>query len=217
MKNAFNRILPFFFITGFILYWISIFILAMPPNVVKGFITDRAPRYNSLFGNSWNFFAPPYTYYNRLYYIIREKTHPNKVDTIEVIENISKQKQHNAPFNQKQNIIDHLINHDVGMIIYIVWNNKKRPSDSEPGTTDSTYIANAIAAVAENSNYLNSKATLFSYGNVVLKENKIDTAGKEIKIVITQTKINPFKNMSDTTSLQKEIIFIKTSFNPIKR
>ena len=50
MKNAFNRILPFFFITGFILYWISIFILAMPPNVVKGFITDRAPRYNSLFG-----------------------------------------------------------------------------------------------------------------------------------------------------------------------
>ena len=48
-------------------------------------------------------------------------------------------------------------------------------------------------------------------------ENKIDTAGKEIKIVITQTKINPFKNMSDTTSLQKEIIFIETSFNPIKR
>ena len=157
MKNAFNRILPFFFITGFILYWISIFILAMPSNVVKGFITDRTPRYNSLFGNSWNFFAPPYTYYNRLYYIIREKAHPNKVDTIEVIENISKQKQHNAPFNQKENIIDHLINHDVGMIIYIVWKDKRKPSDSEPGTTDSIYIASAIASVAENSNYLNRR------------------------------------------------------------
>lgn len=217
MKNAINRILPFFFIAGFILYWISISILAMPSNYAKDVITKVAPRYTSLFGNSWNLFSPPYTYSNRLYYIVREIAHPDKADTIEVIENITKQKQQKAPFNQKENIIDHLIHHDVGMIIYIVWKDKRKPSESEPGTTDSTYLANAIAAVADNINYLNSRATLFNYGNVVLKENRVDTAGKEIKIIITQKKIQPFKNMGDKVSSQKEIIFIETSYNPIKK
>jgi hypothetical protein len=189
----------------------------MPSSYPKDVITMHAPRFNSLFGNSWSLFSPPYTYSNRLYYIIREIAHPDKVDTIEVIENITKQKQQKAPFNQKENIIDHLIHHDIGIITYIVWKDKVRPSESEIGTMDSTYRANAITVVADNINYLNSRATLLNYGNVVLKENKIDTTGKEIKMIITQKKIQPFQTLHDTATSQKEIIFIETAYNPIKK
>jgi hypothetical protein len=216
MKNAICRILPYFFVAGFILYWLSVFMLAMPDNYAKNSLKKAPPRYNLLFGNSWNFFSPPFTYNNRLYYVLRDIAHSANADTIEVLENIIRQKQLKAPFNQAENIIDHLLHHEAVRMITAVWNNRTRPSENEPGTTDSAYITKAVAAAAGNINFINSKAALLNYANIIAKKRKIDTTGKEISIIIKLQPIRPFKYLTDTSLTQKEITCVETVFNRFK-
>lgn len=187
----------------------------MPSNYAKEIIANHAPRFSTMFGISWNLFTPPFTYNNRLYYIVRNTGRPDRSDTIEVLENISLQKQTTAPFNQKENIIDHLVNNNVSRLTKTIWLNKKKPQESEPGTTDSAYIASAIAEVANSKNYLIFLTTLNNYCKVALKENKIDTAGKEVKTVIKEKMIRPFKEMYNTNFVQKETLVFETPFKPV--
>jgi hypothetical protein len=190
--------------------------VALPPNGVKKIIVNKAPRFLTTF-TSWKFFTPPYTFNNRLYFIVRDINNRNNADTIEVLEDISLQKNARAPFNQKENVIDHLVNHDVGYIKVIVWQNKKKPTGTFPVTSDSLYIASAVADAAYSNNYKVSLATLNNYCKVILKEKNIDTLGKEIKIVMTEKKIRPFKNLGEPKISTKEIIFFETSYNPINK
>jgi hypothetical protein len=216
MKNIIHKILPYFLVTGFILYWLNIFVLSMPDNSVKNVFKKASPGLNLLFGNSWKFFSPSFTYNNRLYYVLRDIAHPANADTIEVLENMIRQKQLKAPFNQAENIIDHLLHHDAARMTRAVWNNRTKPSENEPGTTDSAYIAKAVTAAAGNINFMSSKASLLNYANILVKERKIDTTGKEISIIITEQPICPFKYLTDTSLTQKEITCVETVFNRFK-
>ncbi len=214
MKNPFYRILSYLCIGTFFLYWAGIFILAMPSNHAKKIIISRAPRFRNIFGTTWRLFTPPSTFNDRLYFIVRDITRPDKTDTIEVLENISLQKQHNAPFNQRENIIDHLVNNNVLNVKLTIWSNKKKPAEGLSETKDSLYISNAIAAFTYNKNYNAYLSTLKNYAIIVLKQRQIDTTDKELKIVITEKKTRPFNQMSNTNLLSKETLVFETPFKP---
>jgi hypothetical protein len=214
MKNPFYRILSYLCIVIFIGYWIGLFICAMPSNYAKNIISNRAPRFKSIFGATWKLFTPPDSSNNRLYIIVRSMTKPDLSDTIEVLANISLQKQRNAPFNQPENVIDHLVNNNVIAVLSKVWYNKKMPAEDATGTTDSLYIANAIAAATFYNAYNAGLASLENYSKLVLKNNNIDLAGKETKIVIKKISIRPFKQMNDSHFLQKETLIFETPYKP---
>lgn len=217
MKKIFYSILSYLCIGAFFLYWSGIFILAMPSNRVKKIIINKAPRFRNTFGTTWRLFTPPSPFNDRLYFIVRDITSPDKTDTIEVLENISLQKQHNAPFNQRENIIDHLVNNNVLNVKLIIWSNKKKPAEGLAETKDSLYIPNAIAAFTYNKNYNAYLSTLKNYAIVVLKQKQIDTTNKELKIVITEKKIRPFNQMTGTNLLQKETLVFETFFKPFSQ
>ncbi len=216
MKQPFFRLLSYLCIITFLIHWVAVFTMAVPSNTVSKIIVNRSPGFLTTF-TSWKFFTPPYTFNNRLYFIVRDINGKNKADTIEVLANISLQKYDKAPFNQEENIIDHLVNHDVGNIKRLVWQMKKKPTGTFPGNSDSLYIASAVAEVAYNNSYRASLATLNNYYKVVLKEKNIDTLGKEIKIVITEKKIRPFKNIADSDFPIQETISFETAYNPINK
>ncbi len=186
----------------------------MPPGYANKTMSEKAPMFKNMFGISWKLFTPPFTYNDRLYFIVRDIERPYIADTLEVLEKIALQKQRNAPFNDEENVIDHLVNNNVSGVKRTVWFNKKMPSQDTPGTTDSLYIAHAIAAVAATNNYTAFVTTLNNYCMVILKENNIDTIRKEFKIIITEKKIPPFKHIGDTSFLQKETLVFETPYKP---
>lgn len=214
MKNSFYSIISYLCLVTFFLYWVVIFILAMPPGYANKSVSEKAPLFKNMFGISWKLFTPPDIYNDRLYFVARNIEKPYESDTIEVLEKIALQKQQNAPFNNKENIIDHLVNNNVSNIKRTVWFNKKMPSQDAPGTTDSLYIAHAIAAVAATPNYTAFVTTLSNYCRVIFKENNIDIIGKEFKIIITEKKIPSFKHIGDTSFLQKEVLVFETPYKP---
>lgn len=217
MKNPFYRILSYLCIGAFFLYWSAIFILAMPSNHAKKIIMNKAPRFRNIFGTTWRLFTPPHTFSDRLYFIVRNIEGPGEADTIEVLENIALQKQYNAPFNQTENVIDHLVNNNVLNIKVCIWSNKKKPAEGFPETKDPSYIPNAVAAVAYNKSYIASLATLKNYCVIVLKQKKIDTSGKEVKILIAEKKTRPFNQLADTNLVEKESLVFETPYIPFSK
>ena len=217
MEKPLYRILSYLGIIAFLLYWISIFILAMPSNYAKTTLSNYAPRFNSLFGTTWRLFTPPHTNNNRLYYIVRDIKRPFESDTFEVLENIALQKQLYAPFNQKHNIIDHIVNNTVAGLKRTVWLNKKMPDDTIKGIADSLYIAGAIASVANDQNYCNYLATINNYCAVFLKEKKIELSGKEVKIIIKEKMTRPFKEIGKAQYLQKETLVFETPYKAFSK
>lgn len=215
MKKPVYKILSYLCITAFLLYWVVIFILAMPSSRAKQIISQHTPRFKNTFGFAWSLFTPPNTYDDRLYFIVRGITTPEKSDTIEVLENIALQKQEHAPFNQKENIIDHLLNRNVYLIKKSMWYYKTKRSGNLAGTTDSLYMANAIAAVRGTQYYNASLNTLTNYCSAILLQKKIDTSGKEIKIMITEKQMRPFKQMTDSNFLEKETLVFEIPYRPL--
>ena len=135
---------------------------------------------------------------------------PGKTDTIEMLKNISVQKLANAPFNQQENIIDHLVNNNVERLIKIIWHDKKIPRELPQ---DSLFIAKEITRVQSNKDYIACFTTLKNYCRISLKENKINATGKEVKIVITEKMTLPFKQINDA-NLSKETLVFETRYMP---
>ncbi|MDN3655024.1 hypothetical protein QWZ08_05275 [Ferruginibacter paludis] len=212
-KNRDVYILSCIAIVIFIFYWVAIFILAMPVTRASEIISHRSPFFTNTFGVSWTLFTPPSTFNDRLYFIVRNGTNHGLADTIEVLENIALQKQRRAPFNQKENVIDHLVNNNVWNLKKHVWLNKKKPSQILSSCADSLYIASAIAAIINKRAYTANLNTLTNYARMVLQQHKIDRNGKEIKILITEKQIRPFGQMDDNNFKPTEIVVFETPFN----
>ncbi|MEO6731176.1 MAG: hypothetical protein ABIN01_08155 [Ferruginibacter sp.] len=215
MKYPFFRILSYTVILVFFLYWTSIFILSLPSINAKTTITRHFPRFRVLFQNSWKLFTPPFTFNDRLYFIVRDQHNPNRADTLEVLEDIALQKQRKAPFNQRENIIDHSVNNTVTKLTGIIWLHKKMPSGDIAGSSDTAYISRAIAEASGDKNYQIYLGTLNNYCKKVLKEKNMDT-GREVKMIITQKTIRPFNEMSNNAFLQKETVVFETPYNLLR-
>lgn len=186
----------------------------MPSNYPKKVITNRLPRFKNIFGSTWKLFTPPNKFNDRLYFITRDINSISKADTIEVLENISLQKQQQAPFNQKENVIDHLVNNNVSNVKTTFRLSKKKTTESLLATKDSLNESIVIAAFINNQNANAYLSTLKNYAMVVFKMNKVDTIGKEFKMVIAEKKIRPFNQIADTNFVETETIFFETPYQP---
>lgn len=215
MKLLTNRVLPYTCICVFVVYWLQISNMAMPLNKMQESLAARTPRFKTYFGQSWRLFTPPFTYNNRLYFIIRDTSHQNRSDTIEILEKISQYKQLKAPFNQDENIIDHLVNHNVQGIVKSLWTNKTLPVNFADHKKDSAYIAKRIAIASKNKNYLIYVASIRNYCKRVLKERGIATKGKEVRIEIKQEMTRPFKEMNNEQFKKQERLVFQTPFEPL--
>ncbi len=215
MKHYYSNLLSYIGMGVFCCFWVSIIFLILPSNYPKEVLATNAPRYTNMFGGSWKFFTPPYTYNMRLYVIVKDTNAPAKPDTLEVLKQIALQKQQNAPLNQHETIVDYLVNNNVSGILNAIWTNKKMPAEDMPETLDAVYMARAIAAVDTNHTYLLHLDNLKNYCKIALTENKIDISGKEIKMQIKGRKIRPFKEIGNPRFLQKETLVFETTIKPL--
>ncbi len=214
MTKSFGKLFPYLCITGFLLHWTIVFILSLPSPFQMKSTLLYAPRMKTMF-SSWRLFTPPYTFDTRLYMVLRDTNGNGKTDTIEVLERLALQKQARAPFNQRENILDHMVNQHVGGLLRTVWGNKKMPGEYTPGSPTAPYLPEAIAKIENNSGYQVNMATIYNYCRLVLKEYSINEAGKELKIVITKKMIRPFNELDNAQYHPKELPVFETAFKSL--
>jgi len=131
---------------------------------------------------------------------------------MELLENIAIQKQHKAPFYQKQLIIDYLVNKNVVHLYRAAWVIDKK-SDTDSSTILAPDKLTKSVAMAENINYTNMYlSSLLNYGLVVLKERNININGKEVKIVIKQKIMTPFKEMDNTDFVRTQTTVFESPY-----
>jgi hypothetical protein len=196
----------------FISYWVAIFILAMPVSTPGKVIMRHAPFFSNKFGVSWQLFTPTPTFNDRLYFIIRSVANHGMTDTIEVLENIASQKQQRVPFNQMENVIDHLVNNNVWNLKKHVWFNKPKPLSNLHSAADSLYIADAITTIVAKGAYTANLNSLNNYGKSLFRQKKIDITDKEIKMVITEKQIQPFAQMNDSNFKPAETVVFESGY-----
>lgn len=213
-KNISWKIGTFGILLAAVLYWVGVIICIIPTRTTQK-IAAKSPRFSALFGFSWKLFTPPFTYNNRLYYIVRDVDQPLSTDTIEVMELLNIQKRNNAPFNQKENLLDHLVHSNTSRLVRTVWGTKLKPAPHLPNTMDSAYLAATLERAVKRRNYAIHLATLRNYGKIALREKGIPLTHKELKILITQQPITPFKERNNPGWVPQEVLVFDSPFKPI--
>jgi hypothetical protein len=213
MQKTIYKISTGFIIVVFLSYWIISIPLSITKNGGKNKFAIAFPLLNKLVGHSWNFFSGPFYNNDRMYFILRDSNTHVVTDTLEMLEDITSQKRSHAPFNQKENIIDHLISHNVLIIENSIINSKKQLKQTLPQATDSVYQAKAFIMVSNDNNCRQALKTLENYCKMIAAEKKIDTANKEFKIIIAGKSIKPFAQKNNDSYVSKETIYFETAYN----
>ncbi len=170
------------------------------------------PRFSKTFGHTWRLFTPPYTFHHRLYYVTRDKYSHAPLDTFEVLEKIARQKQSKAPFNQKEMVMDYLVNPNVAGITGLVWANKKKPVTVSPTAADSAYIRNAVAEMSDDNNYNFCVKSLLNYCKLILRRNGDLFTNKEVQLIIKEKQMRPFYFPRGQPFSEPEVLVYESPF-----
>jgi hypothetical protein len=208
MQKAVYKIVTAFIIVGFLSYWIITIPLTITKNGGRNKFAIAFPSMNKLFGHTWNFFSGSFYDNDRMYLILRDSQTHQPTDTLEMLEDITYQKRSHAPFNQKENIIDHLVSHNILIVENGVINYKRQLKKPLADPTDST-----IAGMINNDNNCGQALeTLENYCKMVIAEKKIDTTNKEFKIIIGAKSIQSFAQRNNSQYVSKETNYFETPY-----
>ena len=213
MRPLYKNIITYLPLVCFFLYWIPASLWILTEGTPKSYLKTHIPRLRGLLGNSWRTFSPPYTFNYRLYYISRSGINTSVIDTVEVLQSLSEQKQLNAPFNHAEDITDHLLQNTVIGLVATIW--KKEDLFNQSTNVDKDVLAAAIANAAANKNYGIHLASLKNYGKQLVKKSNLFSKVDSMKIVIAKKMIRPFREMDNMNYQHAEVIIFDTPFEPL--
>lgn len=197
----------------FIFYWIFTFFFNLPENYAKAKFIDADNYFNLFLFQRWGFFAPPPTYNDRLYYSFKTKGN-TKLKIIEVINNINKKKQAQAPFNEKVDVLDYLISNSILSML---------------GDLNEGYKLNEYLAASLHNDSLKKLQYLFkpdveskdnfrvllSYGRNLARHRGLLGEYDSVALVLTKIDIPKFYLRNIDTTMAETIIY-KSSFQSLK-
>jgi hypothetical protein len=194
MQKHLYKSLSFLAIAVFILYWIANIQLSVfgKHRSFPGLASlDHAIAYR------WRFFSPIPHSGNRVYFFVRDQN--TKVgDSIELIELLLTAKRKDAPFNQSDNIIEHLLFHAVGAIEENVATYNAKIREEMPGKTDSFYYQYVTAKALTDPVCIGQLTALRKYAQVMYGHGRLNTAHLEYKIVLKEKYVVPFDHRNDS-------------------
>lgn len=215
MKSKIYTLLTFFITIIFFGYWAIVFLFALPVNKPSGGLSKKVPGLVILYQN-WSLFSPPADFDFRLYFILRDMDTKSKADTIEVLENISLQKQKKAPFNQREIITDHLLIWNIKKINVALLYKVEELKSAFPDSSENYYRTNAVRILLSNQSCSENITNLENYSRILYKNNKTSIYNKEQKIILASKSIQPFNQPSGKTFVPAEKIIFETLYAPVK-
>jgi hypothetical protein len=206
MQKHLYKSLSFLTIAVFILYWIANIQLSV---FGKHRSFTGAYSFDHLIAYRWRFFTPTPHSGNQVFFIVRDRATHAVTDSIEIISAILSLKQKDAPFNQQDNVIDHLIFHAVSVITQAAAKYKQEAKTEMPGRPDSVYYNYAADRTLRDVNCIGQLTAIRHY---IQGEKNIDTTGKEYEMVFAEKSIVPFKERNDTACIPSVAISLATPY-----
>lgn len=95
-------------VTAFVLFWIATLVYVLPIKFIRQKTPNIAWQYDQLFGQKWNFFTQPSLANNQLFFVLKNTTTNRIIDSVDILKILWDSKKNNAPFNTKEDILDHI-------------------------------------------------------------------------------------------------------------
>jgi hypothetical protein len=217
MQKAGYKFLTAFIIIIFLFYWGINIPLSVTKNNQGNRFSKAFPLLNHLFGHTWNFFSGPLYNDDRIYCILRDKNTHTETDTLEMMADISNRKRSHIPFNQAENIIDHLVSHNLLIVKNGIRFYKMQLKQTSMGIADSAFNANVYNLLRNDKYYGQSLATMQNYCKMIIAEKKIDTVNKEFTIIMATKSIRPFMQRNNDKYVSKESIYFEMPYNTFNK
>lgn len=179
----------------FLWYWIITIFFNLPSNPIQ-IQFDQANRlFQDIFFQKWSFFAPPPKGNDKLYYFFRSKTDTNRVSIYETLDVLALEKQKAAPFNANEEIGDYIVSGSVSEITEFIYNYLQDLKVAHPNQEEAKLVSIALKDSWKMRAKILSIQTLFNYGKVVAKNNKLNLNDCEVKFVIANVDMVRFKDI----------------------
>ena len=194
-KSNIHTIKAYLTISVFILFWMMTFAFVFPTKIFRKKTPKLAWNYDQVFGQKWNFFTQPYLYNDRIVFVLKNVTTMQVADSIDVLNELWKQKQSNAPFNTKEDILDHIMLKQTARLragiedaqVFIKESNKD--SANQPWLKQ---ISSLIEADKVNANTIHN---IEAFGKIILKSKGINIDKNiQYKILFYTDFISTFKH-----------------------
>jgi len=190
------------------IYWLITIVFVLPDNYVNVSYSKFFRAFDTYMFQRWAFFAPPPKYNEKLYYAFFDAD--NKIHVYEIFEPLDRDKQQNAPFNKKEEVLDYILHNSTtsmsnisvdlqNMINYDIKNSKS--DTSKVSNLQSTKTKVLIAGLEESNEF----KTLCNYGRVVARLNHLHATSFRIRIA--KVNIKKFIDQDSKKAENEEITF----------
>lgn len=208
-----KRSLAFIILLLFVGYWMLTLLYLSPSNPIRISSKDTLALFRRVNGQRWNFFAPPPTYNQRLYYTFTSKSTGQSV-SFEVIKPIVAEKQRKAPFNDGEHVFDYVLFTSVQRIIKII-HIKAAHERLVAARKHFTPKPLPVTILTTADLQMPAGRSLVNYAAFVAKKQNIDLADSKVSFYVTMAKLPPFmeraKLLSNVT-LEERLAFKSVQF-----
>jgi hypothetical protein len=210
MQKQLYKSLSVFAIAAFVLYWIvniQLSVFGRQRSFLGHGPFARAIAYR------WRFFSPIPHSGNKVYFFVRYRNTP-VMDSVELIEPLLAAKRKDAPFNQSDNIIEHLLFHAVGVIEEKVSGYNAKAREAMPGKPDSFYYRYSINQALQDRECMGQVAALKHYALIKYRYGSLQTALLEYKIVLKEQFVTSFEQRNDSILNPLVLTRFETPYKP---
>lgn len=181
----------------FVAFWIITFAFVFPTKIFRKKVPKVAWCFDQVWGQKWNFFTQPHLYNDRLVFVVKKSANTSITDSIDVLKLLWKDKQNNAPFNTKEDILDHIMLRQNAYLREAIENAK------QVAKVDSNYYTKKdadkiVSSMVENSNNgRNILNNIEAFGKLMLqKHSKKISDSTSYKILFYTDYIKPYNNQT---------------------
>lgn len=205
--------LSYVIVLAFVYYWLFTIAIIFLPKTINTTTPRQAAVYTAFIRQNWQLFAASKVYNRQLNVVLRDKITQQPTDTIDLVQYTIAEKRKQAPFNNYEDAIDHILYKEMNGLERQLAVKKKILQQQFPGRADSFYMQQSSLLLEQDSLQPNLH-NLVNYAKYVLQQKKITTANKEFQLTEMHKYIQPqlpaYSIAGDSTA---EPLFISTFKN----
>lgn len=193
-------------ILAFIYYWIFTLGIILFHRPLLAITPRQAGLYKTFLRQEWRLFEIPKNYNRKMNLIVRDKQNPAQPDTIDLVLYLNTQKTKYAPFNNYEDALERLLFNIMNRLEAQLNENRAILQKKFPGRPADFYMQqSSLLTEADTLNSVNLQ-NIIAFGKHILKQEKINTAGKEYRLSF-EYKLIPPQNAATPLQNDKQIIF----------
>jgi hypothetical protein len=178
-------------LVAFIYYWIFTIGMLFNRNGMSNVLPRQTALYTAFLHQDWQLFSGPKLYNRQLNFIVRDKQHPEKADTTDIVQYLLTKKRKYAPFNNYEDALDHMLYVMMNRFEKQLNTNKDLLKKQFPGQPDSVDVQKVSRLTETDSVNLQNLQNLIAFGKHVMLNEKKDTAKKEYYFTVAYQYILP--------------------------